>query len=66
MAIDTLAKRNSTLSVSTMVLPIPDAGITQQDRQTLLKMYGYVLAIAGSMLGRVNDRISLRLGHLGL
>lgn len=44
MAIDSLAKRNSVLAVSTNLLPIPDGTIAQSDRQTLLSTYGGILA----------------------
>jgi formate/nitrite transporter FocA (FNT family) len=44
MAINTLAKRNSALAVSTGLLPIPDGTIAQADRQTLLSVYGGILA----------------------
>ena len=44
MAIDSLAKRNSVLSVTTTLLPIPDSTIDQADRQTVLRVYGGILA----------------------
>jgi len=66
MAIDTLAKRNSVIAVSSVILPIPDGTIDQADRQTLLRVYGGILAsgaIAG--LARLHEKISLSIGHLG-
>lgn len=50
MAIDTLAKRNSALSVSTCILPIPDGTVAQADRQTLLRVYGGILAAAAAVV----------------
>lgn len=50
MAIDTLAKRNSVLSVSSCILPIPDGTIDQGDRQTLLRVVSSILADAASAL----------------
>jgi len=44
VAVDTLAKRNSALAVSTVLLPIPDGTVGQADRQTLLSVYGGILA----------------------
>jgi len=44
MAIDTLAKRNSVISINSVILPIPDGTIGQDDRQTLLRFYGGILA----------------------
>jgi len=49
MAIDTLAKRNSVLSFSGYILPIPDGTIGQDDRQSLLKVFGGILAGALSL-----------------
>jgi len=43
MAIDTLAKRVSAMGE---VLPIPDATINQADRQTVVSVYGGILASA--------------------
>jgi len=52
MAVDTLAKRNSVLSVNTHILPIPDGTVGQDDRQTLLRVYGGILAgIAAAITG---------------
>ena len=66
MAIDTLAKRNSVLSVNSYILPIPDSTINQADRQTVLRVYGGILADAATAAVKfLHDRISIRLG-LGL
>lgn len=46
MAINTLAKRNSVISVNSIILPIPDGTIAQADRQTVLRVYGGILAEA--------------------
>jgi len=46
MAIDTLAKRNSVLSINSYILPIPDGTIDQGDRQTVTRVYGGILATA--------------------
>ena len=45
MAIDSLSKRNSVVSVQSMILPIPDSTIDQGDRQTLSHVYRGILAI---------------------
>jgi len=65
MAVDTLAKRNSVLAVSTTLLPIPDGTIGQADRQTLLSVYGGILAAVAAALGNLHDKISISIGHLG-
>lgn len=44
MAIDTLVKRNSALSFSTLLLPVPDGTIDQADRQTMAFSYGGILS----------------------
>lgn len=49
MAIDTLAKRNSVISFSGYILPIPNGAIGQDDRQSLLKVFGGILAGALSL-----------------
>ena len=65
MAIDTVAKRNSVLSVNSYILPIPDGTIGQDDRQTLLRVYGGILAVAvADALGRLHDRLSITINHL--
>ena len=46
MAVDTLAKRNSAIRVSAMIVPIPDGTIAQADRQTVARVYGGILASA--------------------
>jgi len=67
MAIDTVAKRNSVLSVNSYILPIPDGTIAQDDRQTLLRVYGGILAgAAAAALGKLHDRLSITINHLGL
>lgn len=65
MAIDTLAKRNSVISVNSIILPIPDGTIAQADRQTLLRVYGGILAAAAAVLEKLHEKISLSIGHLG-
>ena len=44
MAIDTLAKRNSVLSIQSIILPIPDGIISAGDRETLLRNYSGILS----------------------
>jgi len=67
MAIDTLAKRNSVLSLNTNILPIPDGTIGQNDRQTLLRVYGGILAeAAAAFLARLHENIAITLGDLRL
>ncbi len=62
MAIDTLAKRNSVISVNSIILPIPDGTIGQDDRQTLLRVYGGILAEAAAVAVALISRISIRVG----
>ena len=66
MAIDTLAKRNSVVSVNSVVLPIPDSTIGDDDRQTLLRTVGSILAdTAAEISGFLHRTISLTLEHIG-
>jgi len=57
MAIDTAKKRNSALAFSTMLLPIPDGTIDQADRQTLLYLYGGILAGVAEVAAMTKDFI---------
>jgi len=66
MAIDTLAKRNSIISVSSHILPIPDSTIGDDDRQTLTRVYGGILAGIAADIERLYDKISISLNHIGL
>ena len=67
MAIDTATKRASALTyaMAPILLPIPNSTITQDDRQTLLGIYGGILAAAAAVLERLHDRISISLEHIG-
>jgi len=66
MAIDTLAKRNSVLSVNSYILPIPDGTISQADRQTVLRVYGGILASAAAdIIKNIHNKLSLTIGHIG-
>lgn len=62
MAIDTLAKRNSVLSVNSYILPIPDGTIGQNDRQTLLRVYGGILAAAAVIVTKTLTKIQISIG----
>lgn len=63
MSIDTLAKRNSVLIVSTDLLPIPDGAIDSGDRQTLLKRYSGILAgVVIAVLSKGIQTIAIRIG----
>ena len=63
MSIDTLAKRNSVLIVSTNLLPIPDSTIDAGDRQTLLKRYSGILSGAAiEVLSKAIQTIAIRIG----
>lgn len=62
MAIDTLAKRNSVISINSIILPIPDGTVGQDDRQTLLRVYGGILAEAIVAGVALISRISIRIG----
>jgi len=58
MAIDSLAKRNSVIALSSIILPIPDGTIDQADRQTLLKVYGGILATAATAIRRLTRNLT--------
>lgn len=63
MAIDTLAKRASTLNICSFQLPIPDGVVDQGDRQTLLRYYSGILAGAAVEAAKnIWDRISIKMG----
>jgi len=62
MAIDTLAKRNSVISVNSVILPIPDGTIGQNDRQTVLRVYGGILAGAVVAVLRRLNKIPINIG----
>jgi hypothetical protein len=63
MAIDTLAKRNSVLSVNSYILPIPDSTIDQGDRQTLLRRVSSILADgAVAIIRSALNKISINIG----
>jgi hypothetical protein len=63
MAIDTLAKRNSVLSVNSYILPIPDGTIAQDDRQTVLRVVGSILAGAAvETARRLGQYINIKIG----
>ena len=62
MAIDTLAKRNSVLSVNSYILPIPDGTIGDDDRQTLTSVYGGILADVAVIITRTITKIQISIG----
>lgn len=62
MAIDTLDKRNSVLSVNSYILPIPDGAVNRNDRQTLLRVVGSILADALAVVARRFTRIAINIG----
>jgi len=62
MAIDTLAKRNSALNVSGVVIPIPDGAIDTGDRQTLLTVYSGILATTAAIVKKAFQTLSIRIG----
>lgn len=62
MAIDTLAKRASTLNISSFQLPIPDGAITQSDRQALLRFYSGILAGAAAVIKNVYSKMAINIG----
>ncbi len=62
MAIDTLDKRNSVLSVNSYILPIPDGTVNQNDRQTLLRVVGSILAGAITVVARRFTKIPINIG----
>jgi len=67
MAIDTAAKRASalTFSVPTLVLPPPDGTIGQADRQSVVVVYGGILAAGAAAITFLHDKISISIGHIG-
>lgn len=62
MAIDTLAKRNSVLMVSTELLSIPDGAIGQGDRQSLLKNYSGILSGSVVAIVKYARKIPINIG----
>ncbi|MGB1304024.1 hypothetical protein [Pseudoalteromonas marina] len=63
MAIDTLAKRNSVLSIQSIILPIPDGTVGNGDRQTLLRRYSGILAgEVIAVLSKGIQAIQIRIG----
>lgn len=63
MAIDTVAKRASTLSLSTMILPPPDGTIAQADRQSLTRYYSGILAGAAvEVINKGVQSLAIRIG----
>lgn len=63
MAIDTLAKRNSTLIIQGSAgLVVPDGTIDQGDRQSILKQFSGILADAAVEAIQAIQTVSIRMG----
>ena len=63
MAIDTLAKRNSTLIIQGSAgLVVPDGTIDQGDRQSILKQFSGILADAAVEVIQAIQTVSIRMG----
>lgn len=63
MAIDTLAKRNSTLIIQNSGgLVVPDGTIDQGDRQSILKQFSGILAGAAVAIIKKAETLSIRIG----
>lgn len=63
MAIDTLAKRNSTLIIQGGAgLVVPDGTIDQGDRQSILNQFSGILAGAAVEVAQAIQTVSIRMG----
>lgn len=60
MAVDTVAKRVSTLAVTSVVLPLPTGSIGQDARQTVVRTYGGILAEAAVAVIKVIRGVPIR------
>ncbi len=62
MAIDTAVKRQSMVSMTTVLIPLPDSTIDQGDRQTFLRLYSGILSGVVEEVIKKAQKISIDIG----